>query len=328
MAVDVGRLEREPLYARTIAEQCNIAVAESAMKWAVLRPAPDRFDFCAADRFMEFAEAHGLAARGHCLCWHRALPDWFAGQVNEGNAEELLREHIRRVVGRYRGRVAAWDVVNEAVEPKDGYPDGLRRSPWLALLGPRYPEIAFKAAHAADPQAVLFYNDYGLETDGSKRAAVLGLLQRLVEAGMPVGGLGLQSHLSADSAGQIGPGLTEFARQIAGLGLKIAITELDVNDDSLPDDPRTRAEAVAAAYRRYVELLLHEPAVTDVLCWGVGNAGSWLNAPANRRFRPRHPDRQELCLLFDNGYRPQLAFYALREALDRRPRDEPGRKSG
>ncbi len=310
-AVNVKRLQREPAYAQTVAEQCNILVAENAMKWAALRPAVDRYDFSEADTLVAFAEAHGIAVRGHNLCWHEALPAWFAGAVTPANAETVLREHIGRVVGHYKNRVTAWDVVNEAVEPKDGRPDGLRKTPWLDLLGPRYLEIAFEAARAADPGAKLFYNEYGLELDEARRASTLALVGRL---GHRVDGVGLQSHLSADSAGKIGAGLTAFVRALGMRKLTAAVTELDVNDDALPGEGRD--EAVAGVYRRYLGPLLREPNVNDVLCWGVNDGSSWLNSPGKAKLRPKHPERQEHCLLFDDAFQPLSAYYAVRDMLN------------
>ncbi len=280
------------------------------MKWQTLCPAPGMFDFTAADRLVDFAEAHGIAVRGHCLCWHRGLPAWFAGYATPENAEDLLRQYIRRVVGRYRGRIAAWDVVNEAIELKDARPDGLRHSPWLTRLGSRYIEIAFETARSADPQAVLYINEYGLELDAAKRSAVLALLKRL---GGAVDAVGLQSHLSADSALHIGPGLSAFLRELAAMNLQAAVTELDVNDDSLPNTGRD--EAVASVYRGYLDLVLGELNVRDILTWGVENRSSWLNAPSNRNLRPRHPEREQHCLLFDNAFRPQAALEAVRVSL-------------
>ncbi len=312
-AVNVKRLEYEPAYAQTVAEQCNILVAENAMKWAALRPALDRYDFSEADTLVAFAEAHGIAVRGHNLCWHEALPAWFVGAVTPMNAEAVLREHIGRVVGRYKGRVVAWDVVNEAVEPKDGRSDGLRKTPWLDLLGLRYLEIAFEAARAADPRAKLFLNEYGLELDEARRAATLALVDRL---GRRVDGVGLQSHLSADSSGKIGAGLRGFVRALYGMRLQAAVTEMDVNDDALPD--AGRAEAVASVYRRYLTPLLREPNVNDVLCWGVNDGSSWLNSPSKAKLRPKHPARQEHCLLFDDACQPLPAYYAVRGTLDGR----------
>ncbi len=324
-AVNMGLLGRDAVYTRTLAEQYNVVVAENAMKWAGLRPAPDRFDFAEADRFVAFAEAHGMKVRGHNLCWHEALPGWFAATVNKGNAEQFLTTHIATVVGRYKGRIRAWDVVNEAIDPKDHQPGGMRNSPWYKLLGPGYVAIAFRAARAADPAALLTYNDYGIETDApdetAKRAAVLQLVEGMQRSGVPIDAVGIQSHLSAGSAKQIGPGISAFVDRIAALGLKAFVTELDVNDDALPsDDPKVRGEQVAAIYEYYVTLLLKHPAVTDVLTWGVANRSSWLNAKGSSaaKFRPKHPDREQQCLPFNGDYSPDAAFYGLRNALDTR----------
>ena len=321
MAVNMGRLDRDATYTRTVVEQCSIVVAENAMKWGPLRPAPDRFDFTEADRFVSFAANHGIEVRGHNLCWHQALPPWFAGAVNQGNAQQVLTGHITTVAGRYQGRVRAWDVVNEAVEPRDGRPDGLRHSPWLALLGPGYIEMAFRAARAADRTAMLTYNEYGIETDGpedaAKRKAVLALLRHLRDREVPIDAMGIQSHLSAGSAGQIGDGLSRFLEDCAELGLKVFATELDVNDDDLAaSETAARTEQVGAIYRNYGKLLLKNPAVTDLLCWGVENRSSWLNSAIERaKLRPKHPDREEVCLLFDDGFQPQPAFFAMRDAF-------------
>ncbi len=319
-AVNVSLLASDPAYARTLADQYNIVVAENAMKWAPLRPGPEQFDFTEADRFVHFAQAHGMQIRGHNLCWHEALPPWFAATVNKSNAEQFLTHHIAMVAGRYRGQIRAWDVVNEAIDPKDGLPDGLRNSPWYQLLGPRYLDIAFHAARAADPKALLTYNDYGIETDTpdatAKRSAVLALLERLKRDKVPLDAVGIQSHLSAADPAP-GAGLTHFVEQAAGLGLKVFVTELDVNDDALAGSATARATQVAAIYRDYLTLLLANPAVTDVLTWGVSDNHSWLNAP-QAKVRPRHPDREQICLPFNDEYQPNPAFFALRTALDSR----------
>ena len=328
-AVNLGLLARDPAYARTVAEQYNIVVAENAMKWAGMRPGPETFDFAEADRLVEFAQQHAMAIRGHNLCWHEALPAWFAATVNKGNAEQYLTGHIHTVVSRYKGKIRAWDVVNEAIDPKDGLPGGLRNSPWYKFLGPGYLDIAFRAARAADPQALLTYNDYGIEADTpddtAKRAAVLGLLQRMQQDGVPIDAVGIQSHLSAGSAKQIGPGIAAFVEQVGKMNLKAFITELDVNDDALAeDDAKERSREVAAIYQGYVALLLKNTCVTDVLTWGVSNRSSWLNAPgkSGEKFRPKHPHRAQECLPFGDEYQPEPAFYALRIALD--SREQPG----
>ena len=163
-------------------------LAAWALKWSTpknpLRPNPDSFDFSAADEMLEFAHTHGMLFRGHTLVWHESLPDWFASNVNYQNAKQILEKHINTVVGRYAGKIHSWDVVNEAIEPRDGRSDGLRKTPWLKLLGTDYIDYAFRLAAAADPQAILVYNDYGLDYDTSedeaKRNAVLKLFMPLV----------------------------------------------------------------------------------------------------------------------------------------------------
>jgi endo-1,4-beta-xylanase len=138
-------------YTQLVQQQTNILVAENAMKWAALRPSAQSFDFAPADRLIRFAALTGDRVRGHNLCWHEALPAWFAATANKDNARKLLVEHIQTVAGRYRGQIHSWDVVNEAVNPKDGRADGLRNSPWLELVGPDYIEVAFQTAALADP---------------------------------------------------------------------------------------------------------------------------------------------------------------------------------
>ncbi len=154
-AVVPARLSAEPNYTAAVASQANILVAENAMKWAALRPGPGQFNFDDADALAGFAAAHGQKLRGHNLCWHEALPEWFAATATRQNARELLTGHIRTVAGRYAGRIHSWDVVNEAIDAKGDRPDGLRKSPWLELIGSDYIELAFKTARAADPGALL-----------------------------------------------------------------------------------------------------------------------------------------------------------------------------
>ncbi len=150
-------------YTLLIKEQAGIVVAEGAMKWAALRPGRSIFDFTMADKLMRFAGLAGQRVRGHNLCWHEALPSWFKSTVNESNARTHLTQHIQAVAGRYRGQIHSWDVVNEAINPGDGRPDGLRKTPWLESIGPDYIELAFRTAADADPHARLTYNDYGIE---------------------------------------------------------------------------------------------------------------------------------------------------------------------
>ena len=215
-AVDRVTLEPDPRYAETVIAECSLVTPENSMKWKSIRPTPDDFDFGDADWLVAFARDNGLQVHGHTLAWHNQLPDWFDATVDAGNAERFLVDHIETVVGRYAGRVRSWDVVNEAIESQSGRDDGLRVTPWLERLGPGYIDLAFHVAAAADPDAVLVYNDFGLEYEGywseDRRNHLIDLLTGMVDRGVPVHALGVQSHLSSDKRLDIDR-FTRFSRR-------------------------------------------------------------------------------------------------------------------
>ena len=260
-----------------------------------------------------------MKIRGHNLAWHRGNPAWFDRVATTANASDLLVSHIETVAGRYSGRMHSWDVVNEAVEVADGRADGLRNSPWLRLAGEEYIELAFKTAREADPQALLTYNDYGIEAEThaaqQKRVAVLELLRRMLARRVPVDAVGVQSHISTGGiAGELpGAGLMRFIAQVRELGLQVFITEMDVNDRALAADVATRDAAVAAAYRQYVNLVLSDSAVKLVLTWGITDRYTWLDHEQGRA-----DGKLERPLPFDPTGRAKAGFYALRDAFDGR----------
>jgi endo-1,4-beta-xylanase len=311
-------------YTQLLAGQTGILVAENAMKWGPLRPSPTSFNFDQADRLMRFAELSQKRVRGHNLCWYEGLPNWFSSTANKQNARQLLVDHIRTVAGRFRGRIHSWDVVNEAVEPADRRPDGLRNSSWLQLIGPDYIELAFRTTAEADPHAILTYNDYDIENDSpkqtEKRAQVLALLRRLKAAGVPIGALGVQSHLRAADHPP-GEGLTQLIRTCAQMNLQVFVTEMDVNCHGVDLDPNVSEnealdKIVAGIYRDYLGRVLAEPNVPIALTWGITSAYSWLNSPWAAYDRLPHGARQRP-LPFDDDFNPTPAFFSLRAALDR-----------
>ena len=318
-AVDIDAIGRDASYAALVREQAAIIVGENTMKWAPMRPSPTQFYFDKADALVAFAEANHMKIRGHNLCWHRQLPRWFADYATTTNASEILHTHIEKVAGRYAGRMHSWDVVNEAVHVTDGRPDGLRESPWLKLIGEDYIEQAYRAAREADPQALLTYNDYGIEgeDEGSrkKRSAVLQLLRRLRTRNVPLDAVGIQAHISAD--GRYGAGLQDFIAQARDLQLQVMITEMDVNDRKLPADIATRDIAVAAKYASFLDDMLKHPEVRVVMTWGITDRKTWLNGEDNRD--DHLPER---CLPFGlvDGHpdQPKDAFFAMRKAFDGR----------
>lgn len=324
-AVDPDRLDVEGLaagrsrdgYTTLVNAEAGMVVAENAMKWKALRPTPSTFDFTAADQLMRFAALAGQQVRGHNLCWHQALPDWFRETASGVNARQLLVDHIRTVAGRYRGRIHSWDVVNEAIEPADGRPDALRHSPWLTLLGPEYIEIAFRAAAEADPLARLTYNDYGIEAESPeqnvKRGQVLLLLRRLKVRGVPLHAVGIQGHLLAGGPA-FGPGLVNFIREAARMGLEVYITELDVNTRAVPGGAAEQDAAVASLYRSFLSQVLAEPNVPLVLIWGLTSAFSWLNDPGES-WGHRPDGSRQRPLPFDDRLEPTPTFQAIEQAI-------------
>lgn len=308
-------------YTLLIQSQANILVAENAMKWRALRPSPTRFDFAQADKLMRFATLTGKRVRGHNLCWHEGNPAWLKTTATKENARQLLTEHIQTVAGHFRGQLHSWDVVNEAINPKDGLADGLRKTMWLELLGPEYLELAFRTAAAADPNAKLTYNDYDIELDtpeqATKREQVLALLRRFKAQGVPIHAVGVQSHLKADGP-EPGSGLVEFIRTVGKMGLEVYITEMDVNTRKIEGGPEAQDAAVARVFGDYPRLVLAEPNVPILLTWGITSAHSWLSQ--SRQPWSQRPDgARQRPLPFDDDLRPTPAFAALRSAIDSAP---------
>jgi endo-1,4-beta-xylanase len=319
-AVNATLFREDEDFRKLLAEQYNILVPENCMKWNVLRPTAETYNFADADSLVAFGEAHKIKIRGHNFVWHEALPGWFAGTVNKDNAQKFLVDHIHTVGGRYKGKMHSWDVVNEAIWIPDGRPDGLRSSsPWFQLLGQGYIDLAFRTAREADPSALLTYNDYGIEYDndgeGKKRAAVLALLRRMKADKVPLDALGIQSHLHAASNDGFSKGVRELIDGAKALGLQVFITELDVNDDAVAtEDMAERDKIVAGVYRNYLTAALDGAEVKAVLTWGSSDKNTWLNH--GTKFRKQHPERPQRPLPLDPDYAPTPAFFAMRDSFD------------
>lgn len=322
-AVDVGKLRTDAAYKELLKAQVGIVVAEREFKFGPLQPTPTTYFFDDADYLLAFAEANGMKLRGHNFVWHRALPAWFDSYVTPENAKQVLVDHIERVGGRYAGKIHSWDVVNEAIQVSDGLPGGFRSSPWQKVLGgsgalPEYLEIAYRTARRVDPKALLVYNDYGIEgeDEGSekKREAVMGLLREMQRRNVPVDALGVQSHIAAmNKDGSIpvyGDGLMKMIAEARKMGLKVLVTEMDVNDRYLAAPIGPRDAAVAKIYGSYLRTVLKDPAVIAVLTWGITDKYTWLNhEDARADGLPERP------LPFDADLRSTLAFTAELRAL-------------
>jgi len=301
-AVQGGALLGDSAYANAVVRDFTMVSTENAFKFGPLRPSPGRYDFTETDAIVRFAETHGLRVRGHTLVWKRQLPEWLTrGTYMRNELITILREHIQTVVGRYRGRVVAWDVVNEALKDSVGPEDEvLRPTIWLKGIGPEYIDLAFHFAHEADPGALLFYNEAGAEGMGTKSDAVYALVWRLRRRGVPVHGVGLQMHTglgaSPDTAA-LGANL----RRLAALGLQVQITEMDVGTAKMPGSQADILAAQADVYRQVLATCLSVPACTALVTWGVGDRYTW-----------RYPDTP---LLLDREFQPKPAHAALLEVL-------------
>ncbi len=309
-----------------VVDQFDSVTPEDILKWEQVHPQLKAYDFAAADRYVAFGEKHHMFIVGHVLVWHNQTPNWvFQDKKGRPATRKALlkrmREHIRKVVGRYKGRINGWDVVNEAIAD-DGT---LRQTPWLKIIGEDYIEKAFQYAHEADPKAELYYNDYSVENE-AKREGVVRLVSRLKAEGVPITGVGVQGHDTLDWPTLEQENATITA--LADLGVRVMITELDVDVLPFPTpeqagdasvrldlqpgmNPYTDGlpEAVQQAQaKRYADLfgvfLKHRNALTRVTFWGVTDADSWRNNfPV--RGRTNYP------LLFDRQGQPKPAFAAV-----------------
>jgi len=321
-AIKKSILESDQKFVDAVIKECSILVPELELKWsagsAKLRPSINTFDFTKSDWIVDFANKNKLLLRGHTLVWNESLPRWFKEDVNRNNARNVLEKHIQTVVKRYAGKINSWDVVNEAINVPDRRKDGLKVSPWLNLLGDNYIDLAFRLTHQANPQALLAYNETGIEYDipahERKRTALLKLLESLKSQGTPIHALGIQSHLLGDQKINAEK-LRNFLKDIASLGLKILITELDVIDRKLPGDIGKRDRMVAAAYEDYLSVVLDEKAVTTVMTWGLSDKYTWLN-----EFYPRKDGKPAHPLPLDADMQRKLAWNAIARAFDYAPK--------
>jgi endo-1,4-beta-xylanase len=305
-AVAARPLGCEPAYVSLLGREFNAVTTENALKFGPVHPEKDRYDFRAADAIVEFAASsgqgatHDLMMRGHTLVWHQQQPAWIMEtEWTRDELIEVLREHITTVVGRYRGRVAVWDVVNEAVTDSGA----LRDTVWLRTIGPEYMDMAFQWAHAADPDALLFYNDYGAEGLNRKSDAVYELVQGLLERGVPVHGVGLQAHLALPSRPNY-DNVRANIQRLGDLGLQVHVTELDVR---IKDEPtEADLDRQAQMYAELLKVCLSEQSCTAFVLWGFTDRHSWIPA-----FRPGWGS----ALIFDESYQPKPAYEAMREVL-------------
>jgi endo-1,4-beta-xylanase len=303
-AVAIKPLRKEPLYRKTLEREFNIIVAENAFKWSSMRPSRTEFDFKDTDFLVKFAEKNGMKLRGHNLIWHRQIPKWLTdGNFRRAELIEILRNHIQTLVGRYPGKILAWDVVNEAIDDKTG--KYRTDSFWYQKLGADYIKLAFEFARKANPNAKLYYNDYSAEGMNAKSDGIYNLIRTLKKQGVPIDGIGWQMHV--ENGFRIEPQHYENAKRLAVLGLELSITEMDVRL-KLPASAE-ELQKQADAYRDVADFCVAESACKAILIWGFTDKYSWIPG--------EFPNAGD-ALIFDKFYKPKPAYASLQESFKRR----------
>ena len=300
-AVNAEILKNDASYRETLAREFNLVVAENSMKFHNLQPVRGQFDFEATDRIIDFALENNMAVRGHTLLWHRSVPDWLAqGDWSRQEVMNILETHIKTVVGRYRGKVSAWDVANEVLDGKGD----LRDSFWRKAIGDDYVEMAFRWAREADPDALLMYNEFDAEGMNAKSDGVYAFVQALQAKGVPIDGIGFQSHFREGAH----PSVNDISRNMARLdelGIAVHVTEMDV---------RIQQSASAAAlvsqaetYQQMMQACLDAVNCNTFATWGFSDRYSWI------------PDAFEdygRALPFDEDFKPKPTYQELVNTLE------------
>jgi endo-1,4-beta-xylanase len=321
---------QDPQGQALVKKQFNTISPENLLKWGPVHPQADKYHFKPADAYVAFGRQNNMFVVGHTLVWHQQTPNWvFEDEKGQPVSRQVLlkrmQDHITTVVGRYKGKIQGWDVVNEAINDQDG---GLRQTKWLGIIGEDYMQKAFEYAHQADPKAELYYNDYSLYRP-DKREGVIRLVKSLQAKGIKVHAVGMQGHygLTVPTLDQVEASIVAFAK----LGVKVNFTELDI--DVLPNPSRRQGADIAETFtqdkqfnvytqglpdsvqqalsRRYADLFTlfrkHRDKIERITFWGVTDANSWLNNWPIRG-RTSYP------LVFDRNYQPKPAYQAILEA--------------
>lgn len=315
--ITAGQLASDPRMKAAIVRDAGILVPGNELKWRPLQMERRPPNYAPGETIIGFAEEHKLLVRGHTLVWHQNPPIWAMPELSSAGGSKLVLDHVREVAGHFKGRILEWDVVNEAVMPTDGKPGGLRDWPLYNELGYDFLADCFKVAHEADPDAKLFYNEFGIEygdrLSKDKRQRTLNLLIELRKRNAPIHGFGIQSHLT------VGWRFSErsyrrFLADVAGLGLAIRLTEFDVDDSAVEGARADRDKRVSAEAKRFLDASFDESAVNGLVTWGVTNPTSFLNVAG-----PRPDGTLRRCLLLDENYERTPLWHTISDCFANAP---------
>jgi endo-1,4-beta-xylanase len=304
--IDIGvavnnRYLNDKNYRKIITREFNIVTPEYELLFKHIHPSKGKYNFELADKVIWFAKRNKMKIRGHPLVWHNrvGLPKWIIrGKFTREEFIKILRDHIKTVMGRYKGKINKWNVVNEAIDDNNK----LREGVWLDNIGPNYIEMAFRFAHEADPKARLYYNDYCIDDMNKKSDAVYKLMRKLLKRGVPIHGIGLQMHLLEERLPDP-RSVEKNIRRFKKLGLEVDITEMDVRIRK-PITQR-KLENQARIYNEILKIALKTGCKTFVM-WGFTDAHSWV---------PWWFKNYDAALIFDKNYKPKPAYEKLKEAL-------------
>lgn len=305
-AVNVSLLKNRPAYREVVLKEYNSLTPENAMKASAIHPQQNTYNWTDADYLVDFARQNNKRVHGHTLIWYKSLPSWISNFQGDAAAwDNLFKTHIQTIVTHFKGKVASWDVVNEAIADDGSF----RSCIWLEKIGPDYIAKAFQYAHEADPDALLFYNDYGHEYGPTKRGAILELINDLKQRNVPVHGIGLQMHTRYNMADN---NLANAINTAAQTGLKVHIAELDIamnpdNLQSLTFSPAL-AEQQSQKYKFIVKSYNALPSSQrfGITTWNVGDADSWI---------PGNYNRPDWPLPFDSDYKKKPAYQGILDGI-------------
>ncbi len=318
-AVQLTHLQQEADLTDALAGECAAIVPEWEMKWGAMETRRGRPQYYRCDAFADFARQNGVWIRGHTVLWHRNLPAWVEEVLSETPDFSIIEDRTRGLMGRYGTAVIPeWDVLNEILEPEDGRPDGLRQSIFLEAFGFSYIKDTLQIAREIRPDARLYINEYGLDynncTARDRRRAMLRLVERLKAQGAPLDAIGIQAHLRPGGAPFSPRALRRFLADLAGMGVKIAVTELDAREQDMSLPVRERDAIVADEVARYLDVVLDEKAVIGVCTWGLSDRHSWLTTTAMR-----DEGQVNRGLPLDEELAPKPMYQAIATAIRQRP---------
>lgn len=301
-------IEKHPIYAETLSSEFDMVASENCMKMSKIHPNVNEYLFEEADKLVNFASENKMTSRGHVLVYSRKMPDWF-NNLDKNEMEKQLEEHIKTVAGRYKGKIYAWDVINEEFD----FDGNHQQSPLYKMLGDSYIEKSFKWAHEADPEAKLFVNEFGIDEMNSRSDLTYKMIEELLAKNVPVHGIGFQMHRALGTDDWF-PGIPNMEsvkknfERFEKLGLEIHITEMDIPIQKGTGSYEEKLVEQAKVYKEILEVALLIKAFKALVVWGVSDASNWIDYISGEKDAP---------LLFDREYKKKPAYFSMVEVFSK-----------